>query len=218
MLSSRSRKRRQLHKTNPNKRPAFERLESRSLLAVTIDTFDTMQIVEDPPTPPPAGLTAASSVAAPETIGGERDMLVDLTSQFGELVLSSNFVGQPLLSFSATATATGSRQVVWDGADGDPNSIATNGLSNFDLTEGGANSRFEFEAGADLVGGTVTLTVYTNGGVATSAVAMIPNTGGAWAPRSRFPLVPLSEPTLRTSGPLSYRSPELQPLTGRSTN
>ncbi|NIL98398.1 MAG: hypothetical protein GTO62_15030, partial [Planctomycetales bacterium] len=113
---ARARLRRAAKMTGGKKRPAFERLEDRRLLAITIDTFDTLQAVQDPPG---TGMTS-SSVMAAEAIGGRRDMFVELTSVTGNLSLASNLFGMPLLEFEKGDSSTGTLRVTWDGGSSFP--------------------------------------------------------------------------------------------------
>lgn len=113
---------------------------------VSIDTFSTPQAVEAPLGGPDSAL---SVVAAPEAIGGERDVQVLRLSGGAAMQFQTGFGGQELLSCSAGAgTVGGSCLVLWDGPDGvfplDPD-----GLGGIDLTEGGANDAVALAVRAD---------------------------------------------------------------------
>lgn len=112
---------------------------------VSIDTFSTPQAVEAPLGGPDSAL---SVVAAPEAIGGERDVQVLRESGGAAVQFQTGFGGQEVLSCSAGAGTVGSCLVLWDGPDGvfplDPD-----GLGGRDLTEGGANDAVGLAVRAD---------------------------------------------------------------------
>jgi len=122
--------------------------------------------------------TDASSINAPEAIGGERDLFVNLQSAAGAISLQSNAFNQRTLEFTSTATGMGTRSVVWDGVDGSSNLNAT-GLGGVDITNAGANIGLRLSIGADLAGGKATFRVYSSAGNWSSATVDIPATGGA---------------------------------------
>ncbi len=127
---------------------------------VNIDSFDlTPQTVAVSSLVP---ATDASAVLALEAIGGERDILVELIAGPGDVVMRILHLDRPLLSFSGDSGAVGRGVVSWDGIDSDGDQLNPIGLGGFDLTEGGANLGIEFLQGADLPGGVLTLTVYTD--------------------------------------------------------
>ena len=66
---------------------------------VVVDSFQTSQLVDASSL---TTETAASSVAAPEAVGGNRDESVQLTSTFGDVNLNSNAYDQQLLEFNST--------------------------------------------------------------------------------------------------------------------
>jgi hypothetical protein len=123
-------------------------LAGNAKAAILIDDFITQQTISANPVTTVAG----SFAAAPEAIGGERDLLVEFVSGFTSLSLASNpFSGELLISDSG-ATVKGRSSVIWDGADADPKVIDPIGLGGVDLTVGG-NNAFQFNViFADLVG------------------------------------------------------------------
>lgn len=141
-----------------------------------IDSFDsTTQSV----TATSMGLrTDTASMAAPEAIGGERDLFANLTSATGAISINANAFNQHLLEFTSTALGRGQRIVTWDGVDGSSNLNAT-GLGNIDLTNAGANNALRVSIGADLAGGRATFRIYTDAGNSSTATVDIPATGGA---------------------------------------
>lgn len=127
---------------------------------------------------------ASSSIAAPEALGGERDMLVDLISGPTALSLSVNPFGGELLIHDSGAAVQGSSMTVWDGMDGDPTAIDPTGLGGVDITGGGLNDALRLSyVLADLTG-VVTLTVYdaSDASGATWSRAIVNLPGGIFAP------------------------------------
>ncbi|MCA9155043.1 MAG: DUF11 domain-containing protein, partial [Planctomycetales bacterium] len=107
-------------------------------------------------------LTDASSVAAPEAIGGERDLFVELTSATGSISIDVNGLIANMLDSQASSSAVGNRNVTWDGVDNDATALNATGLGGVDLTSGGADQAFNLTVAANKVGGQVMLTVYTD--------------------------------------------------------
>jgi uncharacterized repeat protein (TIGR01451 family) len=126
----------------------------------SIDSFDVTSQTVSVSSLLPA--TNNSSLLAVEAIGGERDILVELISGPGDVEMRVLHLDRPLLTFSADSGAVGRGVASWDGIDSDGNQVDPIGLNGFDLTEDGANLGIEFLQGADLSGGILTLTVYTD--------------------------------------------------------
>lgn len=127
-----------------------------------IDAFTTPQTVA---AVLPAGSTVVSSVAAPEALGGERDMSATLVSgQTGDSAAMS--AGSGILTIDSGLNALGRYQVVWDGADQNASALNPTGLrtggQGVDLTEGGVNAFLELAGAADKAGGTARVRVYTD--------------------------------------------------------
>ncbi len=140
----------------------------------TIDTFDaTPQVVVGSTT----GVPVTSSLAATETIGGERDMFVNLTSVSGSIELNVDTSTANVLEFIASTTGTGSRIITYDGADGDATTINGTGLGGQDLTANGAVG-IRFRIGADQINGDLTIRIYSGAANFSTATVSIPNTGG----------------------------------------
>ena len=79
-----------------------------------IDTFsDTTQSISVSRL---GGKVATSSMAAPEAIGGYRNLYTQLTSSVGNLSLSANDDIPGVLDFSSGPAAYGTFQVTWDGS------------------------------------------------------------------------------------------------------
>ena len=138
-----------------------------------LDTFNTTQQVVNASFP---GATPNSSaLAAPEAVGGERDIFVDATA--GTVSIAANGTPKPgELVFDVGAGANGKRIVSYDGIDGSSNINAT-GLNNLDLTSTGTANAFRFQIGGEP-GTRLTIRVYSGGNVSTREVA-IPTTPGA---------------------------------------
>ncbi|NNE00173.1 MAG: DUF11 domain-containing protein [Pirellulaceae bacterium] len=146
-----------------------------------IDTFDgAAQTVNDSTND---GVPVLSSQAAPEAIGGERDLFVNKTSVNGAVQLSVNSLFPDALAFDSISNGDGQRRVSWDGTDGDAAVIDDTGLSE-DLTGGGTATGINLDIGADLTGGTAIVRLYSDDGNAatatrfSSATISIPATGG----------------------------------------
>lgn len=125
---------------------------------LSIDTFDVAtQSAAATSTQP----QASSSANAPEAIGGERDLYVELTSPAGriETVVNETTVGQ--IDFGSLGSSTGVRRVVWDGVDNSP-SLNAVGLGGADLTVGGTQIGLDLNSGSDL-GATGLIKVYSDG-------------------------------------------------------
>lgn len=128
----------------------------------TIDGLTTPQSVT---AAMPAGTTTVAALAAPEALGGERDMSVTLVSgQTGDSVTMS--AGSGILAIDAGFNALGRYQVVWDGVDNNAAVLNATGLrvsgNGVDLTEGGTNTFLELSGLADKAGGTLRVRVYTD--------------------------------------------------------
>lgn len=140
---------------------------------VVIDTFNTTQQVVNANFP---GATPNSSIlAAPEALGGERDIFVDATA--GTISVSANGTPKPgELVFDVGAGANGKRVVSYDGLDGSA-SLNSTGLNNLDLTSAGSANAFRFQIGGEA-GTRLIIRVYS-GANASSREVPIPTTSGA---------------------------------------
>ena len=163
----------------------FNADDAAGTIVTTIDTFNqTTQQVTDTTND---GVPVVASVQAPEVIGGERDLYVNLTSNTGAINLSVNdtTLGLPgLLVFGSTGQGDGERRVSWDGIDGNAAVINDTGLGSVDLTGGGSALGLQLQVGADLAGSQAVVRLYSNDGVIgtanrfSSATLDIPQTGG----------------------------------------
>lgn len=141
---------------------------------VWIDSFDiTTQAAAVTATVP---TSSSNSMLAPEAIGGQRDLFVELLSGTGTVELEVNLLDLALLTFSNKLGAIGRGMVTWDGIDNDADQLDPEGLGFVDLTEGGANLGMRFLLGSDLPGGFVTMHVHSGNGNSSSYHYAIPPT------------------------------------------
>ncbi len=140
-----------------------------------IDSYDvTTQAVSASSLGP---TSTSSSIAAPESMGGERDLFVELLSGSGRVELLANAFTPNMLTFAADPAAVGRRVVTWDGMDGNGAVLSPTGLGGLDVTENGANVAIRLIMGADHDNGLATLYIYTNAANYSTASVPIPNTG-----------------------------------------
>ncbi len=153
--------------------------DATDVMGVPVDTIDSFDTTTQSATASSMGSTTdASSVSAPEAIGGERDLFVELTTPTGQLVLDVNGLTPGLLEFQASSTALGNRIITWDGPDGDATTLDATGLGGVDLTAGGTASALSFSIGADQPNGQMTVRIYSDATNFSTATIAIPNTGG----------------------------------------
>ena len=154
----------------------------------TIDPFNqtSQTVLDDVSGPTPMPVTSVTT--APEVIGGERDLFVNLTSAFGDIELGANKASVPnLFSFDSGGNGSGIRRVTWDGFDGDAASVNDTGFlpADRDLTSAGEAIGIGFRIGADQTGGSVALRIYSDDGVPGTAnrfstgTVNIEDTGGS---------------------------------------
>jgi large repetitive protein len=144
----------------------------------TIDGFTTPQTVT---AAMPVGTTSVAAAAAPEALGGERDMSATLVGgQTGDSVTLAANSG--ILAIDAGFNALGRYQVVWDGADNNASVLNPTGLrvggSGVDLTEGGTTAFLELSGLADKAGGTLRVRVYTDATNYSQATVTLGASGG----------------------------------------
>jgi uncharacterized repeat protein (TIGR01451 family) len=147
---------------------------AQGVVGVPIDSFLTDQVADASSN---SNTTANSSIAAPEALGGHRDLLTQLTSGVGEVNLEVNAFDQHLLEYNSTATGIGTRVVSWDGGNGA--TFNPTGLNHADLTHGGTSTQMSIVIGADHDGGQLTFRVYKDANNWSVATVPVPNTGGA---------------------------------------
>ncbi|MBL8870272.1 MAG: hypothetical protein JNK90_10795, partial [Planctomycetaceae bacterium] len=140
-----------------------------------IDDFDTTTqtvLASDP-----GSSTDDFALVSPESIGGERDLSVALTSIASSLQLAANDTVTGVLVFDASAGATGSRRVTYDGVDGDAATLNATGLGGIDLTASDAVG-LRFRIGSDQAS-TLVVRVYSSATNFSVANIAIPVTGGS---------------------------------------
>ncbi|TWT99975.1 Serine-aspartate repeat-containing protein I precursor [Botrimarina colliarenosi] len=148
---------------------SFDATEAMGTTNLTIDAFDTAQSANAST----AGLTTASDADGVNAgDGGARDLLANIVSGSGEIALVSDFVGTGILNLATTGNVRGAASVVWDGADGDAETVDAGGLS-LDLSNSGANSAIELQAAADRAGASVTVRLYSGAGNVSEATVTI---------------------------------------------
>jgi uncharacterized repeat protein (TIGR01451 family) len=189
-------------------------LQAGGVFGTSIDSFNSTD--QSALATGSAGNTGSSSIGAFEAIGAERDLFVELTSTATSISLDVAASAQQLLEFSASATATGRRLIVWDGPDGDATAVDPFGLGSIDLTQAGANTGFLFQIGADKSDAQLELTIHTGANSSRATGIALPDTGGAatqllFLPFSSFTINSGSGATLTAVGAL-----ELEILQGSS--
>ncbi len=122
---------------------------------VIIDDFSNNQAVIISTSGSP--LNGSSELAA-NSIGGERDLSVELTSGSNALaeVVNGTF------SMSIGAASEGNSTIVYDGTDGDSAVVDFTGLNGFDLTNGGTEDRYKISIISSDHPGNFTIEVYTD--------------------------------------------------------
>ncbi|WP_161604659.1 SdrD B-like domain-containing protein [Roseiconus nitratireducens] len=130
-------------------------------LVEPIDTFnDSFQKVTDTTND---GVPVTDQLLTEDAIGGQRDLIVSLSSPQGTVQLA---VDDPTLvpnaiTFDSLGGGDGERRIVWDGIDSDPVDVDDTGL-NEDLTGGGQAVGFNLVMGTDTDEAEAILRVYSN--------------------------------------------------------
>jgi hypothetical protein len=147
---------------------------------IMIDDFVTVQSALATAGSP----VGSSTLAAPEAIGGERDMHADLISGNTALSVTVNPFGGEILVHDSGTAVKGFSLIVWDGPDGDPTVIDPDGLGGVDLTSGGLNDSIRLSSVLADLTGTLSLTVFdaadATGNTWSRVVMNLP--GGIFAP------------------------------------
>jgi len=127
----------------------------------TIDGFTTTQTVSANPSTPDQG----STIAAPEAIGGHRDLSVHLISASGQILFEANpafdLPNSHLLHFDTLGnTGTGTYTVAWDGVNPNtPPTLNYTGLGGVNLAANNATG-ISLSIGADHDASTATFNIY----------------------------------------------------------
>ena len=138
--------------------------------AIIIDSFATSQSLSL--VYPPAGTSISSSVSGTGILGGERDMVIGLTSGLIPGNGISSVAGGGYYSYSQDATIKGRGEIQWDGTDGSP-ALNPIGLGGINLKAGGIDSLVLGVISDDL-SVNVTISVYSNAGNASSRTLTLP--------------------------------------------
>jgi large repetitive protein len=150
---------------------------------VVIDSFDTSSQAAASFS---HGRTAVATVIAPEAIGGQRDLLAQLTTPHGSVAMGANTEIPGVLDFSAGSASNGIREVVWDGPNTDAQHLNPNGLGGVDLTRGNTSTGIRLVLGADHNGGTAVFKIYSDANNWSSATIAIANTDDGTASQQAF--------------------------------
>jgi uncharacterized repeat protein (TIGR01451 family) len=153
-------------------------VEAQGLLGNVIDSFDQTTQVATATRTAGGSNPDGSSFSAPEALGGERDLFVELQSTSGRLELLANETTPGMLEFGALGTSTGIRWVTWDGIDGNAEALDPVGLGRVDLTDGGSQVGLRVSIGSDHDGGSALVRIHTDANHWTESMVEIPNTGG----------------------------------------
>lgn len=154
---------------------------------IVIDGFTTSQTGARV-CPEVGPLTNSSVAAASEALGGERDIYVETTSQDITNPTNCMFVGvnylESYFSSNVQQEVTGSVEVQWDGADGNPTTLDAMGLGGVDLTDGGVNDQFLLRIIDNNIGiPSMDITVYTD---ASNYSTYSLNLGFIFDPQNRY--------------------------------
>lgn len=143
----------------------------------SIDTFTTDQTVSGTV----IGVPVTSAVVAAEALGGQREMVVNLSADtLIELIANTSTPG--VLEFNSSAAGAGTRIVTYDGTgESDAEVVDGSGLGGVDLTNAGVNSAFRFAIGANQTGGNLIIRAYSSATDFSSITLPIDNTGGTAA-------------------------------------
>ncbi len=168
--------------------------EAEGSSGIKIDGFSTMQKVE---AAPPLPASSPSSLADPAVLGGERDMLVQLTAGTDIFSSVSLISGGGLLRLASDTTVTGNAKIVWDGADGSATAIDPTGLGGVDFTvfNGNTMNGVRLAVGADHANSVVKLKVYTDANHWTEFLTTVPESAGGAATKQvtfNFDATPLN--------------------------
>ncbi len=151
--------------------------------AVVIDSFgDSSQAAASYST----GRTAWSTTSTPDAIGGQRDLLVQLTTPYGAVEMDANTYIPGMLDFSTASASDGMMEALWDGPGSNVQHLNPTGLNQVDLTAGNTASGIRLALGADHDGTTAVLRIYSDATDWSSATVTVPNTGDGTANQGIF--------------------------------
>lgn len=143
--------------TNPN--PTAVTIATGSVRVRAIDSYDQTNV---PTLLANTATAVTSTLAAPEAIGGERDITLQRTSGAGSLTLDV-LIGPPSVLAIGSSGPPGVATIQYDGVD-NSTTLSPTGLGGLDLD--GSDNRsgliFEIESAVPAVGGSVALTIYSS--------------------------------------------------------
>lgn len=174
--------------------------EAEGVVGPKIDDFKSTQIVKASPPLPASNL---STLADNSVLGGERDMYVELTQgddpfSSVSLISAADKNGEGLLRLASDSTVTGNAKIVWDGADGNAQSVNATGLGGFDLTEFNGNTMtgIALTSGADHPNAKIKLRIYSDANNWSEFMTTVPESAGGAATGQavfRFDDVPIAK-------------------------
>jgi hypothetical protein len=138
----------------------------------TIDSFDTtaQSVTANVGTP-----VASDFVAAPEAIGGERDIVVTFTSGSGDVAVQIDQFNSDVFAFVSGLNVVGSALVQYDGTDGNATALAATGLGSVSLSSGDTHAGLLLATRGDSTGATAEVRVYTDAANYSIATITIPD-------------------------------------------
>ncbi|MBM4090494.1 MAG: hypothetical protein FJ276_13890 [Planctomycetes bacterium] len=170
---------------------AMVTITSTQINGTTVETVDTFDTTEQVVTANAGAPTASDSRAAPETIGGERDVLVTFVSGTGDATVEIDRFDSNLFAFACGVNVVGTALVQYDGIDNDATALNATGLGGVSLSNGDANSGLLLATRGDTPGATAQLRVYSsaaNFSVATIVIPQQPTIEEVFVPFSAFVL------------------------------
>ena len=153
--------------------------EADGVTGLTVDGFTTFQYVE---ATPPLPSSDPSALVDSSVLGGERDLYVELTEGISPITSVGLASGGGLLWLSSDPTVTGNATIVWDGVDGDGQTVNPTGLGGIDLTQYNGNTMtgISLTSGADHPDAQITLRVYSDANNWSEFTTIVPESvGGA---------------------------------------
>ncbi|XZE35550.1 SdrD B-like domain-containing protein [Pirellulaceae bacterium SH501] len=160
----------------PNARVQTITVTSGQVAGVSVQTIDSFDTTSQTVTASTSGTNPDfNSIAAAEALGGERDLFANATSGSISIEVDNPSTTNQVV-FNVGAGANGTRQIVYDGADGDGQVLDNTGLGGVDLTSGGTANGFRLTIGGEA-GTSITITV-NSGANASSRTVSIPTTAG----------------------------------------
>ena len=138
----------------------------------TIDAFDT---TSQTVTADVVNTTAASSVAATEVIGGERDVRVHFISGNGDVSVQIDRYDSNRFAFVSGLNVVGNAVLQYDGADGDANALNATGLGGASLSAGDAHAGLHIASRGDASGATLVIRVYSSAVNYSTATVSVPH-------------------------------------------